>query len=132
MAELLNLNLVTPETLFLSEEVEMVVVPGVDGTFGAMRDHAPMISMIKPGVLEIHNGKDIRNIFIAGGYAEVAGDNCIVLAEEIVEISDLDKSALTEELKQTEYDIEHAEGDKEKARLENKAAITRQKIELAA
>ena len=132
MAELLNLNLVTPESLFLSEEVEMVVVPGVDGTFGAMRDHAPMISMIKPGVLEIHNGKDIRTIFIAGGYAEVSGDNCTILAEELVEISHLNKLMLEEELKQAEYDIEHAESDKEKARLEKKAAIINQKIELAA
>jgi len=124
--------LVTPETLFLSEEVEMVVVPGVDGAFGAMRAHAPMISMIKPGVLEIHNGKDIRNIFIAGGYAEVSGDNCTILAEELVEISHLNKLTLEEELKQTEYNIEHAEGDKEKARLEKKAAIINQKISLAA
>jgi F-type H+-transporting ATPase subunit epsilon len=132
MAELFTLNLVTPEKLFLTEEVEMVVVPGVDGAFGAMRDHAPLISMIQPGTLEIHTGKEVKHIFIAGGYAEISGANCTILAEELVELSDLNKSSLAEQLKQVEFDLEHAESDKEKARLESSLAIINQKIVLAA
>ena len=59
MAEKLRFELVSPERLVLSEEVEMVVVPGTAGNFGALPRHAPFLSMIRPGVIEIYNARQV-------------------------------------------------------------------------
>ena len=70
MAEKVQFELVSPERLLVSEEVEMVVVPGTEGDFGVLVDHAPVMASVRPGVLEIHNeGADIRRIFVSGAFA---------------------------------------------------------------
>src|SRR3546814_18454611 len=65
-------ELVSPERLLLSEEVDMVVVPGEEGDFGVLVRHAPLISTLRPGVIKVHNGGSVtEQIFVAGGFAEV-------------------------------------------------------------
>src|SRR3546814_18203914 len=76
-------ELVSPERLLLSEEVDMVVVPGEEGDFGVLVRHAPLISTLRPGVIKVHNGGSVtEQIFVAGGFAEVTPSRCTVLAEE--------------------------------------------------
>ena len=87
-------ELVSPERLLMSEEVEMVVVPGADGDFGVLEGHAPLISALRPGTIDIHAGGTVaRQIFVASGFSEVAGDSCTVLAEEAFPLADVSLDA---------------------------------------
>jgi F-type H+-transporting ATPase subunit epsilon len=72
MAERVQFELVTPDRLLLSEMVEMVVVPGTEGNFGVLPGHAPLISSIRPGTIDVYEGQTItRRIFVVSGIAEV-------------------------------------------------------------
>lgn len=83
MADKVEFELVSPATLLFSDAVDMVVVPGEEGDFAALPGHAPLISKVRPGVIDIHDeGAVSRRIFVAGGFAEVTQERCTVLAEE--------------------------------------------------
>ena len=74
MPDPFTFDLVSPEKLLLSEDVEMVVVPGAEGDFGVLIGHAPLISSLRPGVINTYTGKKVeKRIFVAGGFAEVTG-----------------------------------------------------------
>ncbi len=99
MADRVEFELVSPARLLVSEPVEMVVVPGVEGDFGVLPGHAPVIAQVRPGVIDIHgDGKVIRRIFVAGGFAEVTPERCTVLAEEAQPVEDIDGAEARERL----------------------------------
>ncbi|MEQ8815258.1 MAG: F0F1 ATP synthase subunit epsilon [Thalassobaculum sp.] len=90
MAETTQFELVSPERLVLSRDVEMVVVPGSEGYFGVLPRHAPMISTLSAGVIDIYEGGQVVDrIFVAGGFAEVTETRCTVLAEEATLLSEV-------------------------------------------
>jgi F-type H+-transporting ATPase subunit epsilon len=90
MAATTLFELVSPERLFFSQPVEMVVVPGTEGDFAAMPGHMPTIATVRPGVIVIfEDGKPKERIFVAGGFAELTETACTVLAEEAELVSDL-------------------------------------------
>src|SRR5437016_12244302 len=96
MADRIQFELVTPERLIVSSEVEMVVVPGSEGNFGVLPGHAPLISTIRPGTIDIYEGRTTitERIFVAGGIAEVTPERCTVLADEAIPPDALDRAAL--------------------------------------
>jgi F-type H+-transporting ATPase subunit epsilon len=99
MAERMQFELVTPERLLLSEMVEMVVVPGTEGNFGVLPGHAPLISTIRPGTIDIYEGQTVaRRIFVVSGLAEVTPERCTVLADEAMPPDELDRGAIEAEL----------------------------------
>ena len=99
MAERVQFELVTPERLLLSEMVEMVVVPGTEGNFGVLPGHAPLISSIRPGTIDIYEGQTItRRIFVISGIAEVTPERCTVLADEAMAPDEVDRGAIEAEL----------------------------------
>ena len=99
MAETTEFELVSPERLVLSKAAEMVVVPGAEGYFGVLPRHAPMISTLSSGVIDIYEGGAVaERIFVAGGFAEVTGDRCTVLAEEATAMADIDVAACEKEI----------------------------------
>jgi F-type H+-transporting ATPase subunit epsilon len=99
-------ELVTPERLMLSETVEMVVVPGTEGNFGVLPGHAPLISTIRPGMIEIYEGQAVtRQIFVVSGIAEVTPERCTVLAEEAVSPDTLDRGAIEADLRIVEGNL---------------------------
>jgi len=99
MAERVQFELVTPERLLLSEMVEMVVVPGTEGNFGVLPGHAPLISSIRPGTIDVYEGQTVtRRIFIVSGIAEVTPERCTVLADEALPPDELDRTAIEAEL----------------------------------
>src|SRR6201997_2658693 len=101
MAERVQFELVTPERLLLDEMVEMVVVPGTEGNFGVLAGHAPLISTIRPGTIEIYEGRTVtRRIFVVGGLAEVVPDRVTVLADEALAPEDLDRVAIEAQLQE--------------------------------
>jgi len=92
-------ELVTPEQLLVSRDVDMVVVPGTEGNFGVLPGHAPLISTIRPGTIDIYQGNAItERIFIAGGLAEVTPERCTVLADQAMPPESLDRAQLEAEL----------------------------------
>ena len=99
-ADKVQFELVSPEKLLLSEPVDMVVVPGGEGNFGVLIGHAPLISTVRPGVIDVYEGTKItERIFVAGGFAEVTPERCTVLADEAMPLSDLDKASIDGELR---------------------------------
>src|SRR3954452_2015143 len=92
-------ELVTPEQLLVSRDVDMVVVPGTEGNFGVLPGHAPLISSIRPGTIDIYEGQTItRRIFVVSGIAEVTPDLCTVLAAEAMAPSEVDRGGIEAEL----------------------------------
>ena len=102
----------------MSADVEMVTVPGVEGDFGVLVGHAPVITTLRPGVLTVQRqGTDEQRIFVRGGFAEVNLDGLTVLAEEAMPLSELDAAALDQEVRDAEEDVADAkdEGARQKA-----------------
>ena len=104
-------ELVSPERLVVSLPVDMVVVPGGEGDFGVLPGHAPLIASVRPGVIEIYEGREVSDrIFVAGGFAEVTSERCTVLAESAVRVSDIDVGRAEKDL-QTAQDALADAGD---------------------
>jgi F-type H+-transporting ATPase subunit epsilon len=116
MADKVEFELVSPARLLFSEAVEMVVVPGEEGDFGVLPGHAPVISQVRPGVIDIHeDGKVSMRIFVAGGFAEVTQERCTVLAEEAYPLEDLDVAQAEERLAAARTAADNPENDDEHA-----------------
>ena len=99
MPDLVQFELVSPERLILSTEVEMVVVPGTEGNFGVLPGHAPLISTIRPGTIDIYQGGAItERIFVVSGIAEVTPELCTVLADEAMAPDERDRTAIESDL----------------------------------
>jgi F-type H+-transporting ATPase subunit epsilon len=99
-------ELVTPERLLVSQDVDMVVVPGTEGNFGVLPGHAPLISTIRPGTVDIYqSGAIIERIFVVGGIAEVTPERCTVLADEAMAPDSLDRAAIEAELQTAESNL---------------------------
>ena len=143
MADRLEFELVTPERLLLSEMVEMVVVPGTEGNFGVLPGHAPLISTIRPGMIEIYQGQTVtRRIFIVSGIAEVTPERCTVLADEAISLDTLDRGSIESDLRVVEGNLPSlreqvaraADTDRERLlielhRLEREQAVLQAKLQ---
>jgi F-type H+-transporting ATPase subunit epsilon len=106
MLDRVQFELVSPERLILSTEVEMVVVPGTEGNFGVLPGHAPLISTIRPGTIDIYEGGAVtERIFVVGGIAEVTPERCTVLADEAMAPDSLDRAAIEAELQTVEGNL---------------------------
>jgi len=112
MADTFTFELVSPEQLLISEDVESVLVPGSEGDFQVLPNHAPVLSTLRPGLLDVvlPGGKEQR-IFVRGGFAEVGPDSLTVLAQNAIDSADLNKSALAQEIKDAEEDVNDAKDD---------------------
>jgi len=85
MADTIKLELVSPERLLLSEQVEMVLVPGAEGVFGVLPLHAPTISTLKPGFVQVYKGGAVaESFFVTGGFAEVTATTVTILVDEAI------------------------------------------------
>lgn len=124
MAEKIKFELVSPAKLLISEPVDMVVVPGSEGDFGALALHAPMITTVRPGVIDVHNdGKVGTRIFVAGGFAEVNEERVTVLAEEALPVADITADMVSTRLQEAREAIADAKTDAEKAAANQRMAI---------
>ena len=97
MAETTLFELVSPERLIISKDVSMVVVPGTEGLFGVLPRHTSMLSALAPGVIDIYEEDTItERVFVINGFAEVTGERCTVLAEDVIPIDKLNPEELEE------------------------------------
>ncbi len=107
-----HFELVAPERLIFAGEVEAVVVPGTEGEFTVLKDHAPLLSMLRPGVLEIDlSGAQRTRLFVRGGFAEVSAAGLTVLAEQAIALDELNAAELDAALRDAEEDIADAPTD---------------------
>ena len=114
MADKVEFELVSPERLLVSQGVDMVVVPGEDGDFGVLPGHALFLSGVRPGVIEIYDGDKISDrIFVAGGFAEVTGERCTVLAEEAVHLAEVERTTVEARIRDNEQAISIANPDED-------------------
>jgi F-type H+-transporting ATPase subunit epsilon len=124
MADKVLFELVSPEKILLSEAVDMVVVPGTEGNFGVLPGHAPLISTVRPGMIEVYDGDKVgERLFVSGGFAEVTGERCTVLADDAIVISSLEETTIKAEIAEVETRLPALKsaadsgGDAEKAAL---------------
>ncbi|MGB0694401.1 MAG: ATP synthase F1 subunit epsilon [Rhodospirillaceae bacterium] len=130
MAETTEFELVSPEKLLVSEPVEMVVVPGTEGDFGALPQHAPMLSTLRPGVISIYkDGAVVKTIFVAGGFAEVTETRCTVLAEEAVDLANESVDAIKARIQTADDLLKEADTAADKAEAEKKMATAQAMLE---
>lgn len=120
----IQFELVSPARLLVSQPVDMVVVPGSEGDFGALAGHTPMITAVRPGVVDIYEGSRITSrTFVAGGFAEVVPERVTVLAEEAIPVAELTKDMAAERLKAAKQAIADAKSEREKGEAELLMAI---------
>lgn len=123
MADKLHFSLVSPERELFSGEVDQVVVPGVDGQFGVLPKHAPVMSVIKPGAIRIFDGASERRIYVGGGFADVTPAGLTVLAEDALDLTNVDRAKLDQDHKDASEDLRDAKDEAHRARAE--AALAR-------
>ncbi len=127
MAEKLNFALVSPEREVFHGDVDQVVVPGSEGEFGVLPNHAPVMSVITPGTLRVLNDGSERRIFVNGGFADVTPEGLTVLAEDAVDLAAVNAAELDQQLKDAQDDLRDANSDAKrdsaKAALERLEAI---------
>jgi F-type H+-transporting ATPase subunit epsilon len=119
-------RLVMPELELLATEADMVVVPGSEGDFGVLHGHAPLISTVRPGVLEVLQDNKVEQRFIVvGGFAEVTPERCTVLADEAMPFDQVTPEQLAERERAAERDLVDAATDAEKMAAEKQVAIAK-------
>jgi len=115
----LHFDLVSPERLLISADVDQVDVPGSEGDFGVLANHAPVMTTLRPGVLTIQSpGKPGEKFFVRGGFAEVTLQGLTVLAEEAMPLAELDTAALDQRVKNAEEDLADAKDDLSRQRAQ--------------
>ena len=121
-----HFDLVSPAKLVFAGEVEQVDVPGIEGDFGVLAGHAPLVAMLKPGILKILGANELR-ILVVGGFAEVSPEGLTVLADRAVPVEEIDPAVIAGEISDAEEDVadakDEATRDKLRTKLEQLRAV---------
>ena len=111
MAGTFKFELVTPERMLLSEDAAQVIVPGMDGEFTVLPGHAPVISALRPGVIDAQLAGGRRRVFVRGGFAEVGLEHLTVLAQHMLDLEHIDADKLASEVASAEQMLAEAKDD---------------------
>jgi F-type H+-transporting ATPase subunit epsilon len=119
MAEAFQFELVSPERLLVSEQVEAVVITGAAGAMTVMAHHAPVMTTIKPGVVTVKTagGKEERYV-VFGGFADILPSGCTLLAESAVAVKDIDRTDLARRIQDAKEDAADAKDDQSRSKAE--------------
>ena len=116
MAATFKFELVSAERILMSEDVDQVMLPGGDGDFTVLPGHAPVISTLRAGLLDVTSAAGRKQLFVKGGFAEVEPDRLTVLAEKAFEMADLTPDRISAELELAESELASARDDAGKLR----------------
>jgi F-type H+-transporting ATPase subunit epsilon len=105
-----HFDLVSPEKLAFSGDVDQVDVPGVEGDFGVLAGHAPVVAAVRPGILTITTGGAHQKIIVLGGLAEVSEKGLTVLADVATSLQELDRAQFAETISEMEENLKEKEG----------------------
>ena len=117
-----HFELVSPDRISFSGEVDQVDVPGAEGDFGVLAGHAPLIALLRPGLMTVYAGGEQTRLVVLGGFAEVGPDGLTVLADVATSLEDCDRVALQAQIAEMETrckDLEGTELDREIAKLDH-------------
>jgi F-type H+-transporting ATPase subunit epsilon len=119
MAETFKFELVSPERLLVSEDVEHVVIPGAEGEMTVLANHSPVMTTVKPGVVTVKpvSGAEERYV-VFGGFADILPEGCTLLAESAMLVSEIDREDLARRIQEAKEDLEDAKSDEERTRAE--------------
>lgn len=132
MADKVHFELVSPEKLLFSADVEQVVVPGSEGDFGVLPDHAPLVALLRSGVVEVYeDGKVTSRLFVRGGFAQVTPEGLTILAEDAIDLASSSKAEWQARLKDAEADIAASADDSQRASAEARAQAIREVLDAA-
>ena len=119
MAEAFKFELVSPERLLVSEQVESVVIPGAEGEMTVMAQHAPVMTTIKPGVVTVKTvGGSEERFVVFGGFADILPSGCTLLAESATHVNDIDRADLTRRIQEAKEDAADANDDESRSKAE--------------
>ncbi len=116
----LHFDLVSPEKLLFSGEVDQVDVPGSEGDFGVLAGHAPFVTTVRPGILTIFQQGAGLKVVVNGGFAEVNPEGLTVLADMAVPLDDFDRAVLAAQVKDAEEDVADAKEPWQRDKLARK------------
>ena len=105
-----HFDLVSPEKLAFSGEVDQVDVPGIEGDFGVLAGHAPVVAAVRPGILTVISGGTQQKIIVLGGLAEVSDKGLTVLADVATSMQEVDKAAFADQIAGMEEKLAEKEG----------------------
>jgi len=113
MADSIAFELVSPDRLLMSADVAQVVLSGREGDFTVLPGHAPVLTTMRPNLVEISatEGGDVTRIFVRGGFADVAANRMTILAEEAIMMDELDRAALEQRIQDATEDADDASDD---------------------
>jgi F-type H+-transporting ATPase subunit epsilon len=104
-----HFDLVSPEKIAFSGEVEQVDIPGVEGDFGVMAGHSPLVASVRPGIMTVTVGGKHEKIIVLGGLAEVSEKGLTVLADTATSLAELDKAAFASQIAEMEENLKEEE-----------------------
>ena len=132
MADMVAFELVSPEKLLLSQDIEMAVLPAEEGDLGVLPGHSPVIATLRPGTISVFKGNSVEErIFVAGGFLEITEERCTVLAEEALKIDEIDQASVQSQIADLKDDVNIAKDEAEKASAEAALAVAEAKLAAA-
>ena len=115
MSENFKIEIVNPEKSFLSkEEVSEVVVPAFEGEIGILKDHIPIISFLKPGIIKVFIGSEEENYYVEDGIVEFKDNSLSILTSSIFNLKDIDKNHISNSISEAENELSKDEIDDQK------------------
>lgn len=125
----IKVEVVTPEELLFSADAQMVVLPGTEGDFGVLKDHAPLISSLRVGGVTIEEGAGKkRSFFVSGGFVEVANERCTILAEEATDLEGVTLDKAKTQLTEAQDALTYAPDSEDKTALQRKVDLAEQLV----
>lgn len=121
MSDSIHFELVSPERLLMDIDAASIVVPGSEGDFTVLPGHAPVMSTIRPGVVEViaaegtggAEAEKSTRLFVRGGFAEVTSEGLVILAEEAISLAEVSREELDQKVINAREDLEDAKSDEE-------------------
>jgi len=110
MPSTFHFDLVSPEKLAFSGQVDQVDIPGIEGDFGVLAGHAPVVAAVRPGILTVRSGSTQEKIIVLGGLAEVSDKGLTVLADVATSMQDVDRAAFADQIAGMEEKLAEKEG----------------------
>lgn len=125
-------ELVSPERLLMSGEADQAVVPGSEGYFTMLAEHAPFLSTLRPGILEVSISGDpaVKRFFVRGGFADASPAGLTVLAEEAIPVEEIDAAVLDLSVRNAEEDVADARTDDERRQANERLSQLREVVEV--
>jgi len=120
MSENFNIEIVNPEKSFLSKDnISEVVVPAFEGEIGILKDHIPIISFLKPGIVKVFIGAEEENYYVEDGIVEFKNNSLSILTSSIFNLKDADKNYISKAISDSEKELSSDEIDDQKRFLLN-------------